>query len=375
MSDDVVAAIEAPRKTYRIVGHDAAQSDLASAWVQGRFHHAWLLSGPRGIGKATLAWAAARHVLAFGQKHNDGSGDPGRLSVGADHPQSQLVAAGGHPDCRLVRRSYDTKVSPQRFRGSISVSDVRPLAAFLNQTSAMGGWRVAVVDCADEMSAGAANALLKMLEEPPAKTALFLISHAPQRLLATIRSRCRKLTLTALTEAQVIDVVSPHAPELHRDDLLLLARLGAGSPGRALELANAGGAETYRSLMSVLSTLPDLDENRALELADRFAGAEAADDFVTFTDLFLGWLARMVHDAALARQNIEGGDPSGEQGAIDAVETMLNLRLAGVAGLDRWLEVWDKARTLVAQCKSLNLDRHQVTMNIFFSLAGTARNK
>ncbi len=387
MSEEVIAAIEAPRNTYRLIGHDAAQSELAGAWDQGRFHHAWLVSGIRGVGKATLAWAAARHVLAFGNG-NGFRGGPiastvGEFGTASDDPQAKLIASGGHPDCRLVRRSFDTKASPQRFRKLISVQDVRPLASFLNQTSALGGWRVAIVDAADDMSPSASNALLKMLEEPPARTVIFLISHAPQRLLATIRSRCRKLTVSALSESQVIEVITPLLPELRRDDLLLLARLSNGSPGRALELANAGGAEAYRNLMGVLSTLPDLDEGRALDLADKFSGARAGDDFITFTDLFLGWLARMVHDAALARQGVGRqqetedaiiDDPSGEQGAIDTVETILNLRLATVAGLDRWLEVWDKARSLIDQSRTLNLDRHQVTMSIFFNLAATARN-
>jgi DNA polymerase-3 subunit delta' len=312
-------------------------------------------------------------VLAHDTSNGDASSST-HFEISADDPQARQLAAGGHPDCRLVRRSFDTKVSPNRFRGSISVEDVRPLAGFLQQTSSAGGWRVAVVDAADEMTPNAANALLKMLEEPPVRTVIFLISHAPQSLLPTIRSRCRKLAISALSEEQVIEVMEPQFGDFGREDLLLLARLSQGSPGRALELAASGGAETYRALMSVLATLPDLDETKTLELADKFAGARSGDGFHTFTDLLTGWMARFVHDAALARRlGSTGDDPTGEQGAIDNVETILNLRLAGTAGLDSWLAVWDDSNKLIAQCRGLNLDRHQVTMSIFFKLAQAAK--
>ena len=369
--DDIIAAIEAPRDTYRLVGHDDAADTISQAWDSGRFHHAWLISGPKGIGKATLAWAAARFMLAGGKAGQGATAGLGPLAVDPDHPQSRLLAGGGHPDCRLVRRSINDKSSPPRVRGEIAVGDVRALVPFFRQTSTDGGWRIAVVDAADEMNLNAANALLKMLEEPPARAALFLVAHAPDRLLPTIRSRCRKLRLHGLDEAQSLSVIEPLLADMTHEDLLLLARLGEGSPGRAVGLAAAGGAQIYRTLMRALATLPDLDEGLALELADQFGGARAGDGFGVFTDLMVGWLARLSHDVAV---RAKGGDITADlqAGRIDAVETMLNQRLAATGGPAPWLDAWDKTQSLIAQCRGLHLDTRQVILELFFTLAEAA---
>jgi len=180
------------------------------------------------------------------------------------------------------------------------------------------------------------------------------------------------LALRELTEEQTIDVITPRLPDLHRDDLVLLARLARGCPGRALDLAAAGGADTYRAMMSLLSTLPDMDQSKALALADQFAGARAGDAFYTFAELYLAWLRRLVRDAALAGEPQNGDDPTGRQGGIDPVETMLNQKLAAL-GPNRWLAVWETARDQIAKCKGLNLDTHSIAMTLFFDLDSAAR--
>ena len=187
--------------TPSLLGREAAESALRRLFESGRLPHALLLSGPRGIGKATLAFRFARFVLANGA----GEGSPGGLSGGSEEsglaiaPESgtfRRVASGGHADLLTVERAYDPR--RRRLRGEIVVEDTREIAAFLRLTPAEGGWRVVIVDGADEMNRNAANALLKILEEPPRRALLLLVAHSPGRLLPTIRSRCRRFPLAPL---------------------------------------------------------------------------------------------------------------------------------------------------------------------------------
>ncbi len=173
MSDGIIERIEAPRANGDLVGHGEAEATMRDAWRSGRLAHGWLIGGPAGVGKATLAWRFARFALAGGTMP-----EPGQTLF-------RQVASGAYPDCRLLRRSYDMKRSPPHFRSEIAVDDVRALGPFLHQTAVLGGWRVVVVDAADEMNPHAANALLKLLEEPPPRALLLLVAHTPSRLLPT----------------------------------------------------------------------------------------------------------------------------------------------------------------------------------------------
>ena len=191
-----------PWRSQRLVGHDEAEKTMLAAHQSGRLHHAWLLTGLRGIGKATLAWRFARFLLC-GQQQGGLFGDgPENLEVAADAPGRALVDARSHPDLFHLRRSLNPDTI--RMRAEIAVDDVRGLGAFMHMTPAMGKWRVAIVDSADEMNRNSANAVLKILEEPPPNAVLLIVAHAPGRLLPTIRSRCRRLALQPLTEDAVV---------------------------------------------------------------------------------------------------------------------------------------------------------------------------
>lgn len=354
-----------------LLGHDAAERALLDSWASGRLHHAWMFTGPRGIGKATLAMRFARFLLAEGNRDaaetDDGLfGDaltpsrpmPDSLHVSPENPIARRIAAGGHGDIRVMTRGTDPKTG--RERNEIVVGDVRAVNDFFSMTSSEGGWRIAIVDSADELNRNAANALLKTLEEPPARSILMLVAHRPGLVLPTVRSRCRRLSLMPLTDADVIDVITRPHPDLAPADARILAALSDGSPGRALELVEADGVTLYRRLLSLMADLPDLSPHDVLALADAIGarGKEAA--FNAFAALLSDLLTRVVRFGAEGDERVPG---EGEALA----------RISGMTGLDRWIEVWEKSNNLIRQGNALNLDRRQVAVTILNNLAGAVR--
>jgi DNA polymerase-3 subunit delta' len=364
-----------PRANPDLIGHEAAETMLLQAWAARRLPHALILGGPRGIGKATLAFRLARFLLAAGDGPEEGGGLfgatpaplPQSLATAPDDPVFRRVVAGGHADLVTIERAWDDK--RKRLRGEIVAEQARAIPGFLRMTPAEGGWRIVVVDGAEEMNRNSANALLKILEEPPRRAMLILVSHNPGRLLPTIRSRCRKILLKPLPEAETVALLRRYRPELGEGDATSLARLAGGSVGRALELAEAGGLDLYRDLLKLLGSLPQLDVVALHGLADKLARADAEDAYRTVTDLLSGWLPRMVGLEARA----QAGQGTGEGAEIVPGEAALMRRLAARRGLDRWVEVWEKVTRLFAQADGVNLDRKQVVLNAFFELEGAAR--
>ncbi|MBY0430556.1 MAG: DNA polymerase III subunit delta', partial [Rhodospirillales bacterium] len=259
-----------PRETLALLGHAAAEHAFLEAWISGRLAHAWLICGPRGIGKATFAYRIARFVLSGGGGGLFGSSSDS-LDVPAGHPGTHRIAAGGHADLKVIERGFSETRSKgeARRRSEIVVDDVRGIGSFMSLTPAEGGWRVVIIDAADEMNRNAANAVLKVLEEPPAQALLLLLSHSPGRLLPTIRSRCRRLNLAPLAEAQVQELLGRLRPDLSEPDARALARMGEGSIGRSLALAAEGGLDLYREVVNLLSHLPRLDITALHAFGDR----------------------------------------------------------------------------------------------------------
>ncbi len=352
-----------PWRSQRLVGHEDAEKTMLAAQQSGRLHHAWLLTGPRGIGKATLAWRFARFLLC-GQQQGGLFGDgPTNLDVPQDAPGRGLVDARSHPDLFHLRRAVNHDTG--RMRAEIAVDDVRGLGAFMHMTPAMGQWRVAIVDSADEMNRNSANAVLKILEEPPPNAVLLIVAHAPGRLLPTIRSRCRRLALQPLADETVVGLVGDYAPNTKPEERIALARLAEGSIGRALELAGAGSLDLYREMIEVLATLPDLDMPRLHTFAERFAkrGEEANADWRSLNYLFDGWLKGLARHWALGT----------EAAAIVPSEGGLNGRLLAAASLDRWMEAWEKIAHLLSRADAVNLDRKQTVLGSFLALQTAMR--
>jgi DNA polymerase-3 subunit delta' len=330
-----------PRANPDLLGHAAAEAALRHLFATGRMPHALLLSGPRGIGKATLAFRLARFVLAGGEGAGaDMFGAPAEpgLAISPESGVFRRVASGGHADLLTVERAYDPR--RRRLRGEIVVDDAREIGAFLRLTPAEGGWRVVVVDGADEMNRNAANSLLKILEEPPRRTLLLLTAHSPGRLLPTIRSRCRHLVLAPLPAEIVRRLIVRYCPELGEGEADAVTELADGSIGRALELAASGGVELQRTIATMLAR-PGLDPLALHAFADRLVRADAEDSYRAVEELLRRYLGHQALAAA---------------------------RTGKAAQASRWAALRETIGDDFARADGLNLDRKQTILGAFFAI-------
>jgi DNA polymerase-3 subunit delta' len=321
-----------PRDNLGLEGMEAPAAALTGALARGRLHHAWLLTGPQGVGKASFAYRAARWLLGARL-------DPayGPLGAAADDPVTRLVAAESHPDLLVLERSADKKAIP--------VEEARRLPEFFSKAPALAPYRVAIIDAADDLNVNSANAVLKTLEEPPPRGVLFLVSHAPGGLIDTIRSRCRRLAFAPWPEARVADFVRSRLG-VGPDEAARLAHMAGGAPGRALELAAAGALEIDAAASELLERLPGADEAALVALADRFRGGEGVQRF----QLLLERLSARVHEAATAAA-LQGPAP----------------------GLDAWASAWRRLEALPREAEALNLDRADAFWSALAELRSAAR--
>ena len=378
MSDDA-DTLPQPWQTTDLVGHADAEAVLYQAASSGRLPHAWIFGGPRGIGKQTLAFRFARFLLAGRAETSSGDdtsgpGLPGfetpetgaaetSLFVPPDDPAARLIAAEAHPDLLSLRQPFlNDDGKPTR---DLGIAEARRAAPFLRLTPALSPWRVVIVDDAHLMNRNSANAILKILEEPPSRAVIILISETPGSFLPTIRSRCRRLQMSPLREDAVLDYLGRLDGEMPHGDQVALARMSEGSIGRAAELLSLDGLALYRSLASMLESLPRLDMRQVHKLADQLSGAAAEPAYRTLTGLLVWWLERMVRSLArdVPLQEIVAG------------EAMLVQRLARDAGghaLDHWVEVWEKTARLFARTESAHLDRRLTIIQAFASLRAAA---
>lgn len=295
-----------------VVGHDAARREILAAARANRLHHGWIFAGPPGIGKASLARELALILLADEAEAE---------RIGADHPAAHLFAAGTHPDYAELARLEKEKGELAR---NISVDQIRGLGRLLSTAPSVSRRRIILIDAADDMERGAANALLKNLEEPPRDVVFLLVSHAPSRLLPTIRSRCRMLRLAPLADSDMERALRIAAPELGNAERAELVRVGGGSPGKALALSGLGVAAMIAALGRIAAT-GDPDNSERLALVKELSPRAARPRFEAFLDqvpAFLAGQARKVPGAVLPA-------------AISA---------------------WEEARTLAAQAVPLSLD-------------------
>jgi len=331
-----------PRETTALFGHADAERILLAAYRGGRMPHAWLIGGPPGIGKATLAYRVARFVLAHPDAAAQDVETAQTLALDSTNPVARCIAAQAHPDILTLERT----VGPNgTLRSVITVDDVRRTVGFFGSTAGAGGWRICIVDSADDLqSPQGANALLKVLEEPPSRALFLLVSHAPGRLLATIRSRCRRLTLRPL---EAVDVAQAAAQALERDpgdgEILKAAAAAEGSVGRATALLGGAALAVRERMIELLGGLPQIDPQALHALGDTLG---RSDDtvFNTFVETIQDWLS--------AQLRVGGAQPR---------------RLARVA------EVWEKLDRAARDVEVFNLDRKPMVFAVFGLLAEAVR--
>ena len=338
---DRLAGTPHPRDTRNLHGHAETEAAVLAAWRQGRLPHAILIGGPEGIGKATLAYRVARFVLANPTAGASAS-PPASLAVDAEHRVSKQVSARAHPDLLVLHRLYneDTK----KLRTEIRVDDVRRTVSFFGSTSAYGGYRVCIVDSAEELNRNGANALLKVLEEPPPYSLLLIVSHSPGRLLPTIRSRCRRLPLRPLSERDVIKAVQDIAAEneeLPVDQIAAAAHASGGSVRHALELMLGESMEVRTMTAGLLAQLPAIDGEGLHTLSDRLRRNE---ELTIFAETVGDWLAEAATQTA---------EPP--------------------ARLARLAEAWEKVRRAAVEAEIYNLDRKPLVFQVFSELAEATR--
>ena len=363
---DQVDGAPHPRETRQIYGQDAAAAEFLDSFNGGRMHSGWLITGPRGVGKATLAWKIAGFLLSHPPEAPDaglfGDAPPPAhsLDVDPDHPDMRLLASGAHPRLFVLRRGWDDKTD--KLKTVITVEEVRKLRGFFGLSAADGGRRVVIVDAADEMNVNAANAMLKLLEEPPEGATILMVAHQPSRLLPTIRSRCRVLRCGLLPPGDMAQALSQ--ADSHTDAPGALAALTGGSVGEAIRLINLDGLAIYADLVGLFDSATGFDRPRAIKLAESCAGRTAEARFTLTLDLIDRFLSRA------ARTGLEGSPA--DQGAPG--EARLLARLAPDARAARaWATLAQEVSDRTRHGKAVNLDPALLILDTVLRIEQTAQ--
>lgn len=363
MSVDPSERAPEPRANDYFLGHAGARAELAKAFAGGRPAQAWLFSGPKGVGKATLAFRVARSLLSHppgsAWTPGPGAGQEWGEAVDTDFhtdpssPVTRRVSSGGHADLLSLEPQFDAKRGVHRTE--ITVDDVRGAISFVNKSSAEGGWRVLIIDPAEAMNVNAANALLKTLEEPPDGVVVFLVAHVAGALPATIRSRCRFVQLAPLDVEQITTLISRYRPNLGDAEASLAAQLARGSIGQALELCHEDTKQLVEHVSAAFRSLPRFDLDRVSALGD--TALANTDAFLLIQNVVQSWLMSIIRGAH---------GMNAELASYQDPDTVL--RLSRGAPLDRWMALWENSAQLLARTDRAKMDRKHVIINIFLQM-------
>ena len=336
---DALSGIPLPHERTRLIGHRKTEGELLAAYRSQRLHHAWILGGPKGIGKATLAFRFARFVVANPDRFGAEVDRAGTLDLPADHPVIRQVRAGGHPNILHLRRPWDEK--SKRFKADLPVDEVRRTVSFFGTTASANAWRICIVDAADDMNVSSANALLKILEEPPERCLFLVLSHTPGRLLPTIRSRCRRLDMAPLAVDELVDGLQELSETVpSTEDLRDIAETADGSLRAAITLLSGDGLAIARGMRDLAKEPVKADLAGIHALADLVAARGQNDNWQSFQHISDRWL----HEQMRARLGV------------------------GVAPAHEMVELWQRTTADIREADALNLDRKQVVLAFFLRL-------
>jgi DNA polymerase III subunit delta' len=343
LESDRLAGTPHPRERYELYGQDKAQEAFVQAFKAGHLHHAWLLGGMQGIGKATLAWRIARFLCASPDFQGIQQQGIKAFDIDPQNRAARQLQALSHPNLVLLRR--DMASDGKKLATQITVDQVRAIQHHFHSTSSDGGWRVAIIDAAEDLNASSANALLKLLEEPPVRSIFFIISHAPQRLLPTIRSRCRQLMLQPLDESDIITIIHSLDFTPDEDSLTKAASLSDGSIHRALDMLDPVRLKLVEAVKTLLAKLPALDLASVFALGEEIAKKDAEWKMVLMLDLVSAFVSRHLHEKAVH-------DP---------------------AKLIILVDTFEKGMAMAREAQSYNLDKRPVVLSLFRDLAKVMR--
>ncbi len=334
-----------PRYNSAFIGHAAAERELLTAYQSGRLPHAWIIGGEKGIGKATLAWRFAKFLLANPDFTKNAVQHATSLGVADDHQSVQRVRAMGHGDVQVLRREWNEKT--KKHFTVIRAEDARKAIHMFQRSASEGGYRIVILDCAEDLNIESANSLLKLIEEPPERSLFLIVSHQPNRILPTIRSRCRMLLLHPLTPEQVVQALrsgeSAHDTGAHDSGALETAsRLAHGSVSRALKLLGGKSLDVSNRLDALLRQLPRVDWRDVHTLADSVTSRSNDEEYETLKDMLLDWLHAQVHSPQ------------------------------PVPALAAFAESWESITALIRQSEAYNLDRRALVLAAISHLAKAA---
>ncbi|MEJ8476886.1 DNA polymerase III subunit delta' [Roseibium algae] len=342
---DALPDMPLPRERTRLIGHREIERELLDAYRSERLHHAWILGGPKGIGKATLAFRFSRFAIANPDRFGPAVAQAQDLGLPVDHPVVRQVASGANPNILHLRRPWDEK--GKRFKSELPVDVIRKTISFFGTTASGSAWRICIVDAADDMNISSANALLKVLEEPPSQCLFLVLSHAPGRLLPTIRSRCRRLDLSPLSGDEIAEGLNDLCPDDLPDAAGMhdLVGFADGSLRSALTLLSGDGLAINKGFVKLAEQAPNVDLIALHGLGDLVAARGKTDNWESFLHIARQWLhGRMKSEAS-----------------------------GGPERLVSWADMWEKMNRAAADVDALNLDRKQVVLDVFRNLSNIMR--
>ena len=367
---DQIEGYPHPKVTKNLFGHQSTEHEFINCFKSGKLHHGWLITGSKGIGKATFAWRVAKFLLS----QPSANIEKNRLLDNSKNINTEIddaainvitarILAESEPRLAVIRKSYDEK--RKTFRSSIRVDEIRRLKSFFSLSVTDGGYRVAIIDCADDLNINAANALLKTLEEPPKNTVFLLISHNAQSLLPTIKSRCRELRLTSLADSDLINALKQLNLEIPEHDSEIYSLLGSGSVGNSIRLLEHDGASLYRTLLSFLTQLPNLNNFELEKFITTFLGNKNKSRLELFVELLNMAIAR------ISKAGIMGNNYS-HQLLKDEIEIFE--KLCPTPNIARkWAELAQKQSEKLKHGLAVNLDPGSLILDTFFQIEDCAR--